>query len=326
MQTEPKEKISIIVPVYNTGPYLSECLDSIRNQTYTNYEAIIIDDGSTDNSLEICMEYAAQDPRFQVLHCENKGVGFARNKGLDSATGKYICFVDSDDYLDDKYLEFLISHISDCDFVSCAASFVDSNGNLLKRNEYSSRRKVINEDIFGVYLHTNFIEDAPWNKLYQACLFSDLRFMEGVIFEDSELIVRLLKKCSKILFTSEYLYNYRIRDNSILDYQNSDVDEKAFNMKKLDLLKVYDSCIQQLDGTAYQKGYIRRIIFQAADYNTAITQLSQEKQSIASNYIHEYYEKYKRYLYSLFSLKEMLVILGQIHFPSLYTRYRSKRG
>lgn len=122
MNTE-KKLISVMVPVYNVAPYITNCLESLIHQTYTNLEIILVDDGSTDNSLEICQEYAKKDKRIKVIHKENGGLSTARNAGLDVATGDYYSFVDSDDYISTRFYEIMLNvalehsaDIVECDY------------------------------------------------------------------------------------------------------------------------------------------------------------------------------------------------------------------
>ena len=130
---EAQPLITVIVPVYNVEKYLRRCLDSIIRQTYQNLEILCIDDGSIDNSGEICEQYAARDARIKVIHQENQGLSTARNRGLDTATGEYIAFVDSDDYIAADVLEQLYQSAvsSDATCVICGYNCVDSNGSIL---------------------------------------------------------------------------------------------------------------------------------------------------------------------------------------------------
>lgn len=124
-------KISIIVPVYNSSRYLEKCFDSIRDQTYTDFEVIVINDGSTDCSGEICDKYAELDNRFKIIHKENGGVSKARNIGIDNANGEYITFIDSDDWIDVDYLqEFIETADPNCDLIVLGIVCNYSNGSL----------------------------------------------------------------------------------------------------------------------------------------------------------------------------------------------------
>ena len=134
-------EISIIVPIYNVEEYLCKCLDSIVNQTYTDYELILIDDGSTDDSGKIADEYSSKDDRITVIHKKNSGVSDARNRGLENASGKYICFIDADDWIEVSYLEelLLLAKSNDADIAMC--SYLKNSGNL-------SITQPVNSDVF----------------------------------------------------------------------------------------------------------------------------------------------------------------------------------
>ena len=311
-------KISVIIPVYKVEKYLECCLDSVRNQTFEAFEAILIDDGSPDRCPEICDRYADMDQRFVVVHKENGGVASARNAGLDVSHGDYICFVDSDDYIEPDYLKYLFSLVdgSDFDFVSCAANFVNESNERIRRNDYTVEQKVIDEDIFETYFHTNFIEDAPWNKIYRKELFAGLRFTDGLIFEDSEIIIRLLKKCKKILFTSRYLYNYRIRVGSILDYTSDNIHSHAFNPKKMDLLTVYQLCADELKGTKWAKSYYRRMVYTCAEYS--VKSYGLHDKDLRKIILAFYRFAVQKYGLSNFSTKERLAIILQVFWPRLW--------
>lgn len=312
-------KISVIIPVYKVEKYLECCLDSVRNQTFEAFEAILIDDGSPDRCPEICDRYADMDQRFVVVHKENGGVASARNAGLDVCRGDYICFVDSDDYIEPDYLKYLFSLMdgSDFDFVSCAANFVNESNELIRRNDYTVEQKIIDGDIFETYFHTNLIEDAAWNKIYRKELFSDLRYKDGLIFEDSEIIIRLLMKCRKILFTNQYLYNYRIRAGSILGYTSESIHSLAFNPKKMDLLTVYQLCANELKGTKWEKGYYRRMIYTCAEYSVKAYGL--QDKDLRKRIVAIYRFAVQKYGLSNFPTKERLAIIVQVFWPRLWT-------
>lgn len=313
-----KPEISVIIPVYKVEKYLECCLESVLNQSFKNFEAILIDDGSPDTCPQICDRYASLDSRFIVVHKKNGGLASARNVGLDVCCGNYICFVDSDDYIELNFLESLYEQIykGDFDFVSCVANFVDENNGFLKQNGYAAERKIISENIFETYFYTNFIEDATWNKIYRRELFDDLRFKERIIFEDSEIIVRILKKCKKVLFIRLFLYNYRIREESILNYQKGNIDGQSqmFSLKKLDLMHVYYSNAIELADTMWSQIYYKRLISVCADYSIKITGLNNSKKY--RQIILSYYRKATQ-IYSLknFNMKVRICIYLQIRMP-----------
>ena len=319
--------ISIIVPVYNVEKYLRCCVDSILAQTFTDIEVLLVNDGSTDGGGAICDEYAAKDERFVIIHKENGGLSTARNTGLDNCSGRYICFLDSDDYYESDFLQTMYDSIkdSDYDFVSCVANFVDEGNCLIRRNEYPLSRAELRGDLFDHYYHSNLIEDAAWNKIYQKSLFDGLRFKEGIIYEDSEMIVRLLKKARSALFIREYKYNYRIRQGSILNYQGSEIEKKSFSLKKLDSLVMYESVAKELQGTKYECNSYKSMIRNCAQYSVDILSLANEERRKARKTILSYYRLARKHVALRdFAWKERIAILLEIYFPNVWEMIRSK--
>ncbi|MDR0408297.1 MAG: glycosyltransferase [Campylobacteraceae bacterium] len=204
--------ISVIVPIYNAEIYLKKCLDSIIDQTYKNLEIILIDDGSPDNCGKICDEYAAKDKRIKVVHKANGGQGSARNAGLDVASGEYIAFVDSDDYLDLKTYEELtdIALKEETDIlISNFYNVRKSSISLFeKRLDISSRNKILQQ------FFTDWYPSYMWNILFKADLFKKIRF-PAIIFEDLFIVPSLILSARKIFFTQKAYYYYnRTNENS----------------------------------------------------------------------------------------------------------------
>lgn len=203
--------ISVIVPIYNVAPYLTKCLDSIKNQTYQDFEVLMIDDGSTDSSAEIAKTYTT-DNRFKYFYQKNNGQGAARNHGLDVATGDYVCFIDSDDFISQDYLEvlleLLISH--DADIVQCGVNRVWEDGKI-KPYDFTGLDDKVFTDIKKYIVTASFV---TWNKLYRISLFENLRFPCKVKFEDFALAPQIYDRANRIVATSSRLYNYLWRNDS----------------------------------------------------------------------------------------------------------------
>lgn len=210
--------ISVIVPVYNVELYLGRCIDSIVNQSYKNLEIILIDDGSTDDSGSICDTYEEKDYRVKVVHKSNGGLSDARNTGVGIATGQYLCFVDSDDYIDHEMFEKMLSHMTDeVDFVSCGT--VDEYENRYRRNTRENISDVWVE-IAGDSLKEEFILDrnikiSACAKLYRREVIGDHRFPVGRSSEDVPVLWELIKKCKKVISIRTKFYHYFHRRGSI---------------------------------------------------------------------------------------------------------------
>ena len=176
------ELISVIVPVYNVEKYLDECVNSILDQTYSNIEILLIDDGSTDNSPNICDFYEKQDNRVRVIHQQNGGLSLARNIGIEKSQGDFIVFVDSDDYISTDMLEVMINemkkNIESTSILMCNFVKVDSYGNVIKKNNYNLEKEIIDKvsaiDRLIVSKDINYI--VAWGKLYKKEVFDEIRY------------------------------------------------------------------------------------------------------------------------------------------------------
>lgn len=216
-QSSPTHLVSVIVPVYNSAGYLRTTLTSICNQTYSNLEILLIDDGSTDESLEICRNLASQDARVRVFHHDNCGASMTRNKGIEKATGEYIMFVDSDDIISSYCVEILLktslsskADISIADVITqCCSpvSFPDppkdaAAFSLVSR--YQAYEQLAHYEWWG-----------PCSKLYRSSFLKEYRFPPATLSEDYALMVQLFDKASVISYIPRPLYAYRKRENSL---------------------------------------------------------------------------------------------------------------
>lgn len=201
--------ISVIVPIYNVEPYLRPCLDSVLNQTYTNLELILVDDGSTDGCAALCDEYAAKDPRVRVIHKANGGLSSARNAGLDTARGEYISFIDADDGVSPRFLELLLS--AGADIAQCGFSRFCTLETQAKFSPCSPREMTLrlHADANGVYT-------VVWNKLFRRALLDGLRFPEGRLHEDEFFTWQTYWRAKSCAVTDTTLYYYRPRQGSIM--------------------------------------------------------------------------------------------------------------
>jgi glycosyltransferase involved in cell wall biosynthesis len=211
-----KTLISIIVPVYNVEEYLTNCLDSICNQTLKEIEIIIINDGSTDNSSEIIKEFQKNDKRIKVITQKNQGLSAARNAGLDIATGEYIGFVDSDDFISpDMYMDLYNKILEyDTDIVICN-HYILENDSLRTNSNYSDYLIETDKKYTYYLLRDEAIKNFVWSRLYKKELFDGVRFPIGKVFEDIYLSFYLLGKIKNSYYISEPLYCYRVREGSI---------------------------------------------------------------------------------------------------------------
>ncbi len=222
-----KVLVSVIVPVYNTEKTLKRCLESIVQQEYQNLEILLIDDGSTDNSFQICQNYAMLDYRIKVFSKPNGGLSSARNFGIDQATGEYICFIDSDDWIHSQYVSLLICAIRkySCDIAACSYSTISSDG--FSEQKYSFDSILMKKKEF---MHLMFVDRSisvfAWNKLYKKSLFSAVKYPEGKLYEDIVPMFFLVDKVECVAVTHQKLYNYYYNPDSITNsnYKSKDED------------------------------------------------------------------------------------------------------
>lgn len=259
-----ERKVSIIIPVYNVEKYLDKCLKSVVKQKYKNIEILCINDGSTDNSENIIKKYQQKDKRIICISKKNGGLSSARNTGIDNATGEYICFVDSDDWITEDYVFKLVKNLEEnnADISICNIKCVYSDGSEKKvsfkisQNELLSSNDALKELFIGEKLQNHAV-----NKLYKLELFkkNNIYFPVGRIYEDVFTTYKLFLVSNKIYIFTDYLYYYlQQREGSIL---SSD-----FNEKKLDLLDAFNEinkneCLNKRKIKEYiQIFYIKQLI------------------------------------------------------------------
>lgn len=216
MLTNMKDIISVIVPVYNVETYLSTCLDSILRQSYGQLEIIIVDDGSTDQSGMICDEYEKKDSRIKVIHQKNGGAAKAKNTGLSVATGEYLSFVDSDDYLEPLAYEIMLSYLEKYQADVVQASF---------RNCYIDKQvacrtlkeiKMFETEEFLQRYTVDWTCGLLWDKLYCRRLFDGIKFEEGHKIDDEFFTYQGVMNAKKIIHIPDLVYNYRKRKSSVM--------------------------------------------------------------------------------------------------------------
>ncbi len=213
---EQNPKISVVVPVYNVEHYVEKCFDSILNQTYHNLEIIIINDGSTDGSRDKCEKYLRTDDRVQLICKRHEGIAAARNAAVERATGEYIGFVDSDDWIAPDMYEMLYRNAVDynADISECAVKEIYGSDNISTESEVEAA-PIIYEGIEKLFDNIHRANNSLCNKLFRTSLFEGIRFPEGRIFEDLATTYRLIERANKIVVSSKEKYCYIFRNNSI---------------------------------------------------------------------------------------------------------------
>lgn len=242
--------ISVIVPVYRVEEYLERCVKSILSQTYENLEVILVDDGSPDQCPAICDACAEKDARVKVIHQENKGLSGARNAGIDAASGEYLAFVDSDDYVSPHFIEELYQLLQDtgCAIGQCRFSYVKGDG-LVEEGDSAFciyRGESLMEQLYGPEEKaTCFV--VAWNKLYRAELFKEtgIRYPEGRIHEDEATTYRLFHEAKKLAFLDRALYGYYTENGGSIT--------SVFSVKRLQWLTAHEERIAFFKKNGYEK-------------------------------------------------------------------------
>nr|WP_261010781.1 glycosyltransferase family 2 protein [Streptococcus mitis] len=235
--------ISVIVPIYNVENYLRQCLDSVLGQTFKNFEVLLVNDGSSDSSGDICREYVEKDSRFHYFEKENGGLSDARNYGIERAQGEYLTFIDSDDFVNEKHLEnlFLASRLTNADITIGGFSRFE-NGTFWLYQDYFSSDSLVSFTSAQAIQHLDSMFDVPflnfstaWGKLFKRELFSELRFPYGKYAEDQFIIWKLYLKARSIYTFNVDSYVYRINKNGM---------SSVFSLKHLDYIEALEERIK----------------------------------------------------------------------------------
>lgn len=265
---ESDSLISIVVPVYNISDCVEKCILSLLAQTYENIEIVLVDDGSTDESGDICDKYAKEDARVKVVHKKNGGLSDARNKGIEEAIGEYISLVDGDDFVDKDYIErqykILEEYGADIAITSHRVIYPKKEINESTGEKYVDEP----EEILRRILYDDGVNLSAWGKLYSAKLFKNIKYPKGRLFEDSATTYKLVDVCDKIAVDSIPTYNYVMRPNSIVN--------ESFSTSKMDLITSTKEMTDYVRGKypKLNKGCDRRMMYA---YLSTLSQLAKSK-------------------------------------------------
>lgn len=234
--------ISIVVPVYNVANYVGACLDSILNQSYKNLEIILVDDGSTDGSGDVCDKYASENENIIIVHQENGGLSVARNTGLDLVTGEFVTFVDSDDMIHREYISTLYKYIEvERADISAVSSVTIQDGDLIPTTAPRGPVKVFYsgaDAVESMLYQQGFIDNSAWGKLYKTKLFESHRFPVGMLYEDLATIPLVCLGAKNIVASDTPMYFYRVREDSILG---------RFTLRRAHVLDVVDDMVKHME-------------------------------------------------------------------------------
>ncbi len=320
---QSEDLISIIVPVYNVEKYLRKCIDSIVNQTYKNLEIILVDDGSTDDSGKICDEFAEKDGRIKVIHKENGGLSSARNAGLEIAAGKYLGFVDSDDYIAQDMYESMYAAINEFDAdIACCGRYDVYDDKPMKKSFVMDRPiEMKSIDAIGRVLMWDGMDSSACDKLYKSYIFEEIRYPIGKINEDIAIAFNILEKAGKIIHIGLPKYYYAHRENSITTMNLS--------KKTMDLFKISCTINEEL---SLKYPQINKKIKYFFLHNILYLYLRILDTNLEKEFYGEYcelrrilYRSTWTYLSNKFTLREKIKFICVIYFPDLYSFIRRKK-
>ena len=284
-------KVSIGIPVYNVSEYLRQCLNSVLRQTFTDFEVILVDDGSTDDSFRICQEYAAKDSRFKLFHQENGGVAKARNNCLRYMTGDFIAWVDSDDWIEDDYFERLIrtQERTGADMVCIGIKTFMNNEFYMgsHQDKYGAfpghviPKKIGMSDVFwGIYALI-----SVWGNIMDAKLYKGVVFSEGIALDDQGNKFKLFLQSKKIVGIPELGYVYRIRSGSI-------TQDGATNFEK-----IFEGKVMQITNLEKFMYYIENAGYEVDYFHSLYSEwLDKQLQSVDSDWEDDQQEKYRSFI------------------------------
>lgn len=225
------ELVSIVIPVYNVKQYLNKCIESVINQSYTNIQIILVDDGSTDGSAELCDIQSKLDSRIEVIHKPNGGLSDARNAGIDRSKGDWICFIDSDDFVSTDYVGRMLDVAiqNNAEIAICDPVHVFESGDAVFTKEKKTKVYANTDAIKEMWYQRSFLFSA-WAKIYRRDLFNKNRFTKGIIYEDVDIMHEVFILASKIVYIDAKLYAYVHREGSITT--------QKFSAREFDILKI----------------------------------------------------------------------------------------
>jgi len=307
--------ISIIIPMYNQKTYIADCIESIQAQTYSNFEIIIVDDGSNDGSGGICDEYARNDERIRVFHLENRGVSVARNYGLDWIRGEWFCFVDADDLVAKEYLGIMYYNAVEYDAEISACAHRKISIHKAKSEEINNTKVTIFEGSESCI--RNFISHSEvsmngmvWNKLYRSNIFGGIRFDDKLkVNEDCVYTFEVMKLCNRACMTQAQLYSWFIRESSASHRKPKTIDFSAADVNILLLEKVRDLNDQEVD-RVLQTNYVRAVLY-------ILCYVDFEKKDKKVQNCVEKLKKWKRSVWTNLSIREKVGYYLVVYQPGL---------
>ncbi|SHK08138.1 glycosyltransferase family 2 protein [Epilithonimonas mollis] len=315
--------ISLIIPCYNAERSLEKCLDSVTQQSYSHLEIIIVDDGSTDNSSKIYVEFQRRDERIKIFHQNNSGVSKARNRGVKAATGDYICFVDSDDWVEPDYCAELYRLLLDenADISIIEASYEDEKGNVVFYKPISEEKVFDGKQALAILLEDDVIQSHPWGKLYRSSFFKNVNFPENLkCFEDYSTLFRVFDKAMKVVRSNKKLYHY-IQHEGSLSHDLSPETAYYFYLAISEVFKFWQSTTDIKNEPKITKNIIRKLLMVL---KRILRQTNKEEMRIEKEEIRQFFKSLLKYSVAEIGIEYYFYLRLYYYYPNLYTKLISK--
>lgn len=316
--------ISLIIACYNAKQTLGKCLNSVIQQSYNNLEIIIIDDGSTDETSKIYEDFQSKDERIKIFKQDNSGVSKARNNGIKVATGEYICFVDSDDWVESDYCSELYHSLvnENADISIVEASYEDENGNIVFNKPISEEKIIDGKRALALLLEDNVIQSHPWGKLYKISFFKNINFPENLkCFEDYSTLFKIFDKALKVVKSNRKLYHYIQHDDS-LSHNLSPETAYHFYLSIMEVFRFWQSTASFKNQGEISKNLIRKLlmVLKRILRNTTEEEMQSEKENIRQSF-----KSFFKCPIKDIGLEYSFYIRLYYYYPNLYTKLISKK-
>lgn len=316
--------ISIIIPCYNAEQSLGKCLQSVVTQDYNHIEIIIIDDGSSDGSAKIYQEFQQKDNRIIIITQNNSGVSKARNEGIKKANGEYICFVDSDDWVETNYCSTLYGmlHKENADIAIIEAEYQDLQGKIVFQKPISNERIFDGKRALSLLLEDKIIQSHPWGKLYKACYLKNINFPENLkCFEDYSTLFKIFDKAVTVVKSNDKLYHY-IQHSESLSHNLSPETAYQFYIAIMEVFKFWQSTTKIKNQKKVTRNIIKKLlmVLKRILRNTTEKDMQDEKEIIRKSFV-----KFLKYPITTIGPEYYLYIRLYYFYPNLYSKFVAKK-
>lgn len=316
--------ISVIIPCYNAEKTLDKCLKSVVQQLFTNLEIIIVDDGSTDGTLKICEEFQNKDERIQIITQSNYGVSKARNEGIKVATGKYVCFVDSDDWVEPTYcselLNLLVTENADISIIE--ASYEDESGRVIFKKPTSKENILEGNRALILLLQDHVIQSHPWGKLYKTKYLKSISFPENLkCFEDYSTLFKIFDKAEKVVRSDEKLYHYiQLKDS--LSHDLSPKMAYYFYLAIMEVFNFWQSKNDLKNQGKVIKNIIKKLLM---SLKRIIRNTTKEEMQTEKEEIRQFFQSFHQYSVENIGVEYWFYLRLYYYYPNLYSKLISKK-